>query len=328
VIATSAACFRAAEVAELKRSLQIYRETYMIQRTLTWPKNFSDSRLLSVAQPVVYNLSLITAGCLIFVIGMKSLLIPNHFITGGITGIAIIIHYWANSVDVGLVYCFLNIPLLLLGWSAISRRFILYSIFGMVVFSAAASIIQVPAANIDDPLLAAIFAGAICGTGGGLILRSVGSAGGFDILGVYVNQKWGFRPGIIIFFANLLPLMLGTLLYNLETVLYSIIYAFISAKVVNALLVGLNQRKSILIISEHAHAIADHILREEHRGVTFLKGEGAYTKTERKIIFTITTLTELPQIKAAIFSIDPQAFVVVNDTLEVLGKRHGSLKAY
>jgi uncharacterized membrane-anchored protein YitT (DUF2179 family) len=94
------------------------------------------------------------------------------------------------------------------------------------------------------------------------------------------------------------------------------------------MITGFNQRKSVLIISQHAHEIAQHILAEDHRGVTFLKGEGAYTGEPREVMLTITTITELPNIKTMIFDVDPNAFVIVNDTLEVLGRRHGQLKVY
>ena len=279
-------------------------------------------------KPVFANVGLIAAGSIVFVIGMHSILIPQHFVTGGITGLAMIVHYWLARLDVGVVYFVFNLPLLLLGWFSISRRFMLYTVFGMTFFSLAAKVIQTPVMHIEDPLLAAVFAGVVCGSGGGLILRSVGSAGGFDILGIYLNQRFGVRPGAIIFVLNLFPLALGGMLYSLDIGLYSVIYSFTYGKMVDAILTGLNQRKSVLIISKQSHAIAQSILTDIKRGVTFLKGEGAYTGDAQDIILTITTLTEVPKLKTRIFSIDPNAFVVVNDTLEVLGQRHGHLKVY
>lgn len=277
---------------------------------------------------ILKNLALITVGSIIFVIGMNSILIPQHFLTGGITGIAIVLHYWIPSLNVGLMYFLLNIPLMLLGWFQVSRRFVWYTIFGIIFFSLAANVIRPPVVAIHDPFLAAIFSGVICGVGGGLILRSIGSAGGIDILAIYINNTFGFRPGLVIFFVNLLPLAMGLYLFNLEVVLYSIVYMFTYTKVIDAVLTEFNQRKSLLVISDQAQAIGEHIMSAEHRGVTYLKAEGGYTGEDRKVILSITTLTELPKIKEFIFSTDPNAFVVVNDTLEVLGKRHGKLKIY
>ncbi|MBD3307869.1 DUF2179 domain-containing protein [candidate division KSB3 bacterium] len=277
---------------------------------------------------VLSNLALIAFGCILYTIGMKSVLIPNHWLAGGIAGFAIILHYWYESLNIGLSYFLMNVPLLILGWFHVSRRFMLYTTFGMIFFSFTANAIQPPVAEIDDPILAVVFAGVVCGIGGGLILRSLGSAGGFDIVGVYLNKQFGLRPGSVILATNSLALLFGVYLLGLEIILYSIAFLFISTRVMDSVVTGFNQRKSLLIISDQSEVIADHILHKVNRGVTFLKGEGAYSRREREIILTVTTLTELPKLKELIFSIDPQAFVVVNDTLEVLGKRHGTLKIY
>jgi uncharacterized membrane-anchored protein YitT (DUF2179 family) len=198
----------------------------------------------------------------------------------------------------------------------------------MGFFSLAAAFIKPPAAAIEDPILAALFAGIICGVGVGVILRSIGSTGGVDILAVYVNQKFGFRPGSVTFFFNAMVLVLGAYFFGLEVALYTLIYVFTSSRVLDAVLTGFNQRMSTMVISEKTDEMAKQIFNKVNRGVTFLKGKGAYTGKERDVIFTVTTLTELPKLKDVIFSIDPGAFVVVNNTLEVLGKRHGSRKVY
>lgn len=297
-------------------------------QTITFSKHLTLQPSSISWNSLTINLGLIFIGCIIYTLGMNSVLIPHHWMTGGITGLAIILHYWVDSLDLGLTYFVLNVPLLLLGWFHISRRFMLYTTLGMIFFSFTASTIHPPVAPIKDPILAVLFAGVICGFGGGLILRSLGSAGGFDVLGVYLNKRFGFRPGSILFAANSLVLVLGAFLFGLEMTLYSIAFLYVSTKVVDAVLTGFNQRKSLMIISEHSRTIAQQILREINRGVTLLKGEGAYTGKDREVIFTITTLTELPRLKELIFKLDPEAFVVINDTLEVLGKRHGKLKVY
>jgi len=106
------------------------------------------------------------------------------------------------------------------------------------------------------------------------------------------------------------------------------VYVYVSGKVVDAVLTGFNQRKSVLIVSAQSQAIADQILNRLHRGVTFLEGIGGYSGEPKRVILSIITLTELSRLKEMVFDIDPDAFVVVNDTLEVLGRRHGSLRVY
>jgi uncharacterized membrane-anchored protein YitT (DUF2179 family) len=277
---------------------------------------------------VLYNLVLISAGSLIFVLGMNSVLIPSKLLSAGVTGIALMLHYLFPRLNVGLAYFLLNIPLMLLGFFSISRRFLLYTLYGMGFFSLTAAFLKTPAAVIEDPILAALFAGIICGAGVGVILRSIGSTGGVDILAVYANQKFGFRPGSVSLLFNTTVLMMGAYFFGLEIALYTLIYVFTSSRVLDAVLSGFNQRMSTMVISEKTAEMAKEIFKKVNRGVTFLKGRGAYTGRERDVIFTVTTLTELPKLKEVIFAIDPEAFVVVNNTLEVLGKRHGSRKVY
>ena len=294
----------------------------------TEPKRLGLSQISSSWKPILYNLLLIAVGTIVFVIGMNSVLIPNKLFGGGITGIAMILHYLFPSLDVGLAYFLLNLPLMLLGWFYISRRFMLYTIFGMGFLSLTAAIIKSPAARMEDPILAALLGGIVCGVGAGIVLRSLGSGGGLDILTILGNQRFGFRPGSVSFGFNAAVLLAGAHFFGLEITLCCLIYVFTSTRVLDAVIRGFNQRMSTLIISEKYEQIAEEIFRRVNRGATFVKGQGAYSGEERNLIFTITTLTELPRLKDVIFNIDPGAFVVINDTLEVLGKRHGTRKVY
>lgn len=277
---------------------------------------------------ILFNCSLIAAGSIIFIVGMNSILVPHKLLSGGLIGIVLIIHYLIPSLDVGLGYFLLNIPLLLLGWFHVSRRFIFYSIFGMVVFSLIAKFVQPAPTQIKEPILAALFAGVICGAGAGVILRSLGSAGGLDILAVYVSKRFGFQPGVVFMVANGLILLSGAYFFDIELVLYSLIYVYTNSKVVDLVVSGFNRRKALLIVSRHSEQIAHDILFRVNRGVTYLKGTGGYTGDSLDVIFTVTTLTELPRMKDIVFNMDPDAFMVVNDTLEVFGKRHGTRRIY
>lgn len=294
-----------------------------IQRTDTTNKASRSETL----KRILLNLFLLTVGSCIFAVGINAILVPQKFISGGIIGIALVLHYLVPGLSLGLTYFLLNIPLILLGWFSVSRKFVYYSCFGMAVFSVATALILPPPIPIGNPILAAVLAGIICGAGGGLILRSRGSAGGIDILAVYLNRKWSIRIGITSFLANALVLAGGGFYFGVEQALYSLVAVYASSKVLDYVLTGFNQRKSIYIISEHSQEIADQILGRLHRGVTFLKGVGGYSGSEKKIIFCIITMIELSKMKEIVFDIDPEAFVVVNDTLEVLGKRHGQINA-
>jgi uncharacterized membrane-anchored protein YitT (DUF2179 family) len=272
------------------------------------------------------NIGLIFIGSLIYVIGMKSILIPAELLSGGVTGIAVLLYYLFPGVNFGLLYFILNIPMIIFGWIHVSRRFMIYTVIGIVTFSVMASMIQLPPPDITDPILSALYSGIICGAGAGIILRSLGSAGGLDVLVVVLNKKYGLRPGTVYSLTNIFIIGAGAFFHDFELSLYSIIFVYTSGRVIDAVLTGFNRRKSIMIISDKPEIIAKEILVREDRGVTFFNGTGAYSGRDKKVIFTIMSLTELPKMKELVFSIDPNAFMVINDTLEVLGKRHGKLK--
>ena len=274
------------------------------------------------------NLGLIFLGSLIYVVGMNSILIPSKLLSGGVAGIAILLHYLTPQLNVGLIYLLLNIPLVAAGWFYVSRRFMFYTVVGIVAFSAMASAVYVPAPEITDPILAALFAGVVCGAGAGIILRSLGSAGGLDILAVVLNKKYGLRPGSVISLTNILIIGVGAFSHDFELSLYSIIYVYTSGVAVDAVLTGFNRRKSMMIVSDKSEEIASAILTRVNRGVTYLNGKGAFTGKEKQIIFTIISMAELAKMKEIAFTIDPNAFIVVNDTLEVLGKRHGKMRVF
>lgn len=274
------------------------------------------------------NIFLLTAGAVIYAVGLNGILVPKQFLSGGVIGIALILHYLFNPIDAGYYYFILNIPLMLLGWFRVSRQFMFYTAYGMVVFSLATAFVKPGPLPIENPILAALLAGIICGTGSGITLRSRGSAGGLDILAVYLYKKLSLTMGSTISFVSAAVLLAGGLLFGLEMALYSLVFVYSSGRIMNAVMTRFNQRKSILIVSDRSDAVAERILSVLNRGVTFLDGTGAYSGHPKKVILSIITMTELSKLKELVFDIDPHAFMVVNDTLEVLGYRHGEMRVY
>lgn len=280
------------------------------------------------ALPVLKNLALIFTGSVVFVYGLKAVMLPEGLFSGGLTGIAILVKMVFPGVNLGLVYFLLNIPLLVLGRLTISKRFVHYTLFGIISFSLVANMIHPTEIQLHDPLLAALLSGVICGIGSGLILRSLGSAGGMDILAIFLNKRYGIRVGSIYFCSNAMVILAGSYLTNLNAALYSTILLFVSGQVINAVISGFSARMSVMVISDHSETIAKEIIERLNGGVTFLEGQGAFSKRSKRIILTVTTLTELPKLKEMVIQRDPNAFVMINNTLEVLGQRHGALRVY
>ncbi len=274
---------------------------------------------------VLTNLLLISAGSIVYAAGINGVIVSQGFLSGGVMGISLIGHYLFPWINIGLAYLVLNIPLMLLGWFRVSRRFMLYTVFGMVMFATATGLVFPKLPHIENPILAAILGGIICGAGLGITLRSQGSGGGTEILLVYLRKKFGLRMGAMSFLFNALVLAVAAYFFGLERALYSLVFMYVSGKVMDSILTGFNQRKAILVVSDCADAIASQIINQLNRGATLLEATGAYTGSSKKVIFSIITLTELSKMKETVFDIDPNAFMVVNDTLEVIGKRHGSL---
>jgi len=279
------------------------------------------------AKAVAWNCFLMTLGSFICALAIKGILIPKHFLSGGFTGLCLIIYYFYHGIDVGWLYLILNIPLFIISWMRISRQFFLYSAFGMGVFSLALLVTKV-SIDVHDQMLAAILGGIISGIGSGVIFRSYGSAGGLDVIAIFVNQKYSIRLGQTILAFNALILLACAILFGIDRALYTLVYLFVATYVIDLVLVGLSERKTVFVISESSQRIAREILTQMNRGVTFFKGEGAYTRAPRDVIYTAITMKELTRLKDLIFSIDPEAFVVVNDTKEVLGKGHEMRKIY
>ena len=277
---------------------------------------------------VMLNLFLITAGCFCYALGINSILVPQNFLSGGPLGLSIIINHVCPFMGVGLLYALFNIPFYILGYFSVSRKFILYTAYGITLFSVLCETVKLPPFPLHDPILTAILAGVICGIGGGLVLRSSGSAGGTDILAIFLNKKYEIRPGLTYITFNIMVLTTGSFFFGLEKALYSMIFAFTAAKVTDAVLTGFNQRKTTMIVSDKSSEIAEAIMARLHRGVTLLDGCGAYSGNSKQVAFSVISLTELARLKELVFGIDPQAFFVVNDTLEVWGSSWGRKNKY
>lgn len=272
---------------------------------------------------VLRNLVLMTLGSLLCALAVNGILVPHQFFGAGFTGISLVIHYLAPSLPIPVLYFILNVPLFALGWMYVGRRFFLYSIAGMLIFSGALAFTHV-SLPVYDKLLSALLAGIIMGMGSGIILRSLGSGGGLDILSVILMKRFSIRLGTSILTFNAFVLAAGAILFSLEMALYTLVFLFGSSYMVNLVVTGLSQRKAVFIISPQWEEISQEIMEKIERGVTIIGGRGGYTGREEQILYTVITFRELSRLKQLISVIDPDAFVAVTDTLEVMGHRIGT----
>lgn len=274
-------------------------------------------------KPFVWNILLLAVGTMLCAISINGIMVPQKFATGGMTGIALIINKLLPTGNLAVIYALLNIPMFVMAWVSVSRRFFFYSVIGMILFTCSLAFVKVTI-PLEDKILCALLAGIISGAGAGVSLRSLGSAGGMDILSVMLLRRYSVGIGVTIMAVNGLVLSLVTFVYSLEAVLYTLIVIYVSAKVVNIVVTGLSQRKAVFIISLKWEEISEEILKDIRRGVTVIKGEGGYSKAEEKILYTVISFRDLGRLKRIVQGIDPKAFVVVSDTLEVMNNRIGN----
>jgi uncharacterized membrane-anchored protein YitT (DUF2179 family) len=272
---------------------------------------------------ILWNLLLLSAGSVLCAVAVKGILVPKQFLAGGVTGLAILVHYVFAFLPIGLIYFLLNIPLFVIGWMFVGRRFFWYSLAGMTIFSAVI-FWPYPVFPVEDMILNALAAGIISGIGSGIILKSLGSAGGLDILSIILFKRFSIRPGTTVMVFHALLLFVALFGLPMERVLYTLIYFFINAYFVNLVVIGLSQRKAVMIISSRWKEINRQIMEKLNRGVTIVQGEGGYSGRPLHILYSVITLTELSRFKEIVRKIDPNAFVVVTETLEVMGKRIGN----
>jgi uncharacterized membrane-anchored protein YitT (DUF2179 family) len=271
----------------------------------------------------VWNILLLSIGALFYAYALNAIVIPQHFATGGIMGFALILSNLFPGIPNGFLYFLLNIPLFAVGWMYVSRRFFFYSIAGMTIVSVS-TLIPFSPLPMTDRLVAALAAGVISGIGGGITLRSLGSGGGLDILSVVLLRLYSIRIGTTILIANSVILITFLAFDSLETVVYTMLYMFVTAQLVNVVVTGMNQRKEIMLISRKSDEIAQFIMRDMNRGVTIVNGKGGWTGQDIAMLFTIITFQELSRFKEYLSKVDPEAFCVVSETLEVIGKGVGN----
>jgi len=272
---------------------------------------------------MLWNLGLIALGSILCAVAINGILIPQKFVSGGLVGIGLIIHYLVPVLPLGLLYFAFNVPIFILGWVYVGRRFFLYSIAGLFIFSAAVIFVQ-GSLPVHDKILSAILAGIITGIGSGVILRSFGSAGGTDILSVVLMNRFSIRLGSTVLAFNSCVLLFAALLFSLDAALYTLVFMYVSTQILNLVVTGLSQRKAVFIISQKWDEISKEIFTVLKRGVTIMQGQGGFTGQPEQILYTVITFRELSRIKQLIREIDSEAFVVVTDTLEVIGHRIGN----
>ncbi|MEY9977222.1 uncharacterized membrane-anchored protein YitT (DUF2179 family) [Lysinibacillus sp. RC79] len=263
---------------------------------------------------------MVSLGAVIMALGLELFLVPNNIMDGGIVGVSIITSHLLN-LPLGIFIFILNLPFIFLGYKQIGKTFALSSGLGITVLSLTTLFLHNLNPFTQDTLLATVFGGMILGIGVGIVIRYGGSLDGTEILAILFNRKTPFSVGEIIMFFNLLIFMVAGFVFTWEQAMYSILAYYIAYKMIDIVIQGMEESKSVYIISDDIDEIGQTIMDRLGRGVTFLHGEGAYTGNDKKVIFTVITRLEESKLKSIVAEIDDHAFLAIGNIAEVKGGR-------
>ena len=289
----------------------------------------------------------ITIGAFIMSVGIGVFLVDAKVVPGGVSGLAMTVHYLSNyKIPVGLMMWLFNVPLFIWGIKELGGRFGVRTLVGFTLNSFFIDLLRgsIPGFHFiqlqnssaiqdmyqNDFILAVLFGAILLGVGLGIIFKFRGSTAGSDIIAAIMQKRMGWKPGQAIMLIDFLVISLaGVVLHykNLAVIkpaltltLYAFILLFISSRIIDVIIEGMDYANAATIISPKHEKIAEAIMDNLSRGATSLKGRGLYTNTEREIIFTVVTRKEITQLTDIVKEIDPKAFVIINNVHEVLGE--------
>ncbi len=267
--------------------------------------------------------ALLALGSALCALAVKAILIPQGFLSSGLTGAALIIYYRYPVVSVEVLYLLINIPVFLLGWRFAGLRFVLYSLWGMLIYALMLFLISYQAA-ISDPMLGAVVAGGCVGLGIAIILRSYGSTGGSEVLCVVMNKLFSISVGTGALLINAVVLTVSTLLFPMEKVLYTLVYAVVSTQATDFVFHGLARRQAALIISNQWEVILHKLTHLRRIGVTRIDGRGGFGGSDRTILYSVVQRKDIAALKRMVLEEDPKAFIALMPAEDVTGVRVGN----
>lgn len=269
----------------------------------------------------------IVLGTAIYAFGLYYFVIPNELMEGGLTGIALLLNY-ALGIPTSMTALVLNIPLFVVGWRAFGRKAIMYTIFGTLSLILFLRVMEVsihkgwivPFQTKEDYFLATLYAGVTLGLGLGIVLRFGATTGGTDIIARLISKKKGWSMGQVILSIDVIVIGASLFYISKEKVLYTLVAVFIASKIIDFITEGAYAARAFTIITDKAPEVAEAITREMDRGVTLFAARGAYSKTNKEVVYSVVARHEMRTLQSLVKSIDPLAFIIITDVHDVLGE--------
>jgi uncharacterized membrane-anchored protein YitT (DUF2179 family) len=284
---------------------------------------------ITFKQRDVWDFVLILFGAFIQAGALRLFLVPAELVSGGISGLAQLIHHY-TAFPIGMMVLLGNIPLFILGWRFLGGpRFVIRTILSIVAFSVFTDVLVlfVPRGGVtDDLVLNTIYGGLMLGIGLGIVYRGQGTSGGSDILGRILNRHFGLTISQAYLITDSLVVIGAGFVFGWTKALYGLVLIYVSGLAAEAALQGTNVVRSAMIVTTQTEAIAQAIMQDLERGVTILSGTGAYTGEPRNVIYCAVSRMEITRLKILVHDLDPKAFMVIGQAQEALGEGFTPLK--
>ncbi|GGG15898.1 membrane protein [Paenibacillus aceti] len=262
----------------------------------------------------------IIIGAIIVSVALELFLVPNKITDGGITGISVMSSH-LFKIPLGVFLFLFNLPFLIVGYKQIGKTFAFSTLLGISVMSLGTTLLHPVAPFVSDTLLAFVFGGILLGLGTGIVIRFGGSLDGTEIVAILISRKTPFSVGEIIMFFNFFILLSAGFVFRWESALFSLLAYYIAYKSIDIVVDGLNESKSVWIISDQIDEIGEAILNRLGRGVTYLSGEGGFSGDPKRVIFCVITRLEEAKLKEIVNHYDENAFLAVGNIHDVKGGR-------
>lgn len=270
---------------------------------------------------------LILLGSAVNSAGFSFLTYPNSIVSGGVTGIAQIINL-LSGLPVGVLVIVMNIPLFAVAWKKFGGRFIVYSLIGTILNSVFIDLFNSLHLSLtNDMLLAAVFGGVVKGLGAGMVYYPGATMGGSDIGARLLRRSFPYvNFGTLSLGLDVVVVTAFAIVFRrVDSALYTVITMFVTSRVVNLILYGLANSGVCYVVTTQPHTIAKAVGEKLHRGATILRGEGAYSGTERDVLLCAVKRSQIPALRRIVSGIDENAFVIVTESHEVFGKNFASI---
>ncbi|QQK76212.1 YitT family protein [Salicibibacter cibarius] len=283
---------------------------------------FSTKRKESIAR-FIYRCFMVTCGAILTAVAIQLFLIPNSVIDGGVIGVSLILNE-LTGLGFGILVLVINIPFLLFGLKQVGTTFFLTSLYGIVILAITEQQLHQFTTFIHEPMITTLFGGFILGAGIGIVIRYGGALDGTEILGILLTKNVPFSVGEFIMFINIFIFTWAGFVFGWEQAMLSVITYFVASKTIDAVIQGIDETKAVVVVSNKYAQLSSAVVHRLGRSLTVMDGQGAFTHSDKEVLYIVVTRLEVMKLKSIVFEIDKEAFITVMNAQEVHGGKFKS----